>query len=206
LLLVAWLAAFPLISYASPVLQRRLPEGIWVVWSITSAMGLGTSLMIPSLRRKILGLALLGLALSSAVMLLISGARFAQRKSMPVFRPADEVALFTWLRENAERDAVLLSSFAVGNAAPAWARVRVVVGHGPETAYLYDLLPKVETFYRGEMDDIMLREFFDQQSIDYVFWGPIEQSMGRLDLMALPSLELAHREGEFLLFEVVGDM
>jgi uncharacterized membrane protein len=70
-----------------------------------------------------------------------------------------------------------LSAYATGNALPAWAPVRVVLGHGPESADLDQLLPAVERFYVGMSEDARTA-FLETYEVDYLWMGPREHALG----------------------------
>ncbi len=148
---VAWALVFPLLAYAPTNLQRRLPEGVWVIlatlaavgiWGWTQGGGRGRLRWIPPV--------LLLLAFPGALLLMAGAVGVAMAPGPPAFRPAGEIASFAWLEEAAEPRSVVLSSFETGNPLPAYAPLRVVVGHGPESAGLEALLPQVRAFYANE--------------------------------------------------------
>jgi hypothetical protein len=144
----------------------------------------------------------LGLSLPTTLLLLFSAIQVSYRLTLPVFRPGNEIEVFKWLRNEAQTDSVVLSSYGTGNAMPAWAPVKVVVGHGPETAGLRSLLPQVEAFYSGEMELDQQLKFVEEQNIAYVFWGPLERKLGDVDLSQSSILQLKFEAGEYQLFEV----
>ena len=120
---------------------------------------------------------LMVLALPSSFLLLAGGVGTAFQPQEPAFRPVQEVAAFEWLGAEAEPGSIVLSAYATGNALPAWAPVRVVVGHGPESADLDQLLPAVEQFYAGMSEDARTA-FLETYSVDYLWMGPRERDLG----------------------------
>jgi hypothetical protein len=98
----------------------------------------------------------------------------AARPSSPAFLPSSQVNAFRWLEEHAPPGSVVLGSFATGNALPAWAPVRVVIGHGPETIDLARLRERVHDFY-ALADDKARGELLSEQMVDFVYYGPDEQ-------------------------------
>ncbi len=135
LMLLGWAVLLPVLAYAPTVIQRRLPEGGWVVLAILAAIGLGGAHLSDLGRWRLAGLAL-ALSMVSPALLLFGAFRVAAGGLTPTFRPANQVAAFEWLAENAESGAVVLTGFQTGNALPAWAPDFVVIGHGPESAGL----------------------------------------------------------------------
>ena len=59
----------------------------------------------------------------------------------PVFHPRPLADSFEWSAEHLPEGALVLASYETGNILPAYAPVRVVVGHGPESVGLTELLP-----------------------------------------------------------------
>jgi len=195
---VAWVLFLPVLAYAPIGIQRRLPEGVWVAWVVLAIKALDS---LPDSKMKRSGAVLL-LAFPSTVLLLVGGAMVALRPAEPVFRPSDEVAAFQYVAEQTSRDVVVLSSYETGNALPAWAPVFVVVGHGPESVGLAELLPRVEAFYRIDTPGNERIELLSELGVDYVFWGPKERVLGGWDPKAADFLTLFYQSGDYWIFAV----
>jgi len=111
--------------------------------------------------------------------------------AQPIFIPKAESEAFQFISDHLEKDALVLSSFESGNAMPAWAPVRVVIGHGPESVHLGLLRPLVADFYNSDgMDSEERLEFLVYHHIDYVFFGKNENKLGNW----IPGI----KEGSFL--------
>ena len=106
---------------------------------------------------------------------------------MPVFRLKDESRAFDYLRQVATPGDVVLASFDTSNALPAWAPLRVVIGHGPESVGLADLRPQVEAFYFPAPSDEETKQLLEEQGVRYVIRGPLERSWvnGNLERLLL---------------------
>lgn len=202
LALIAWLAAFPVFAYAPHNLQRRLPEGIWVTWSILAAWGLFLATKNNPKKTQLWRAIFLGLSLPTTLMILISAIQVPFQRSLPIYRFGEEVEVFNWLREEAKPDSVVLSSFETGNAMPAWAPMKVVIGHGPETANVRSLERQVKAFYADELEIEEQIEFIQSQNVSYVFVGPLERNLGEIDLSASAQFELRFEAGAYQLYEV----
>jgi hypothetical protein len=178
-LLILWVVSLPLLVYAPVNVQRRMAEGVWPAMIAISVFGLNT---LRSIRwQKWIFVFLytgLGLCLIGTVILLAGGLQAARVQEKPVFRPAAEVAAFEFLAEYTEVGDVVLASYETGNALPAWAAVRVVVGHGPESVNLAVLLPQVNALLAGTMGDAERATFLEQHQVKYLFWGPAERALG----------------------------
>jgi len=201
LLLVGWVIALPLLAYAPTVVQRRLPEGGWVALAVLAALGLG-SVKLASATRWRLALGTIGLSFVGSVLLLVGAFQAAAMGAAPVFRPAAQVAAFEWLDQNAGADAIVLAAYDTGNALPAWANVRVIVGHGPESAGLAELRPRVGAFYRASGASPDAQALLTDFGVTYVFVGPAERALG-FDEAALPTgLTPVYHQGEYAVFLV----
>jgi hypothetical protein len=174
----AWALAVPLLAYLPVAVQRRLPEGAWVALAVLAALGCREwAARRPALRW--VAFTLLAASLPSSLILLVGGMRAALRPGEPVFVPRAEAQAFTWLAENVEADTPVLAAYQTANALPAWAPLRAVIGHGPESAGLEDLLPEVSRFYGSETGDDFRREFLAEHAVGVVFAGPNEQLLGK---------------------------
>lgn len=227
LLLAGWVASLPLLAYLPFNLQRRLPDGIWVALVIlvlvqleTFILGRGTFgqsglPMLPALRldeisrqsagqdsrpRRLLRLLYLSLAFPSTLILLAGGVLAASSPGLPLFRPSAEVAASEYLAAVAAPGDVVLSPYSIGNALPAWAPVRVVVGHGPETIGLESLLPRVHAFFQ-EAAPALNAELLAEQAVDFIFAGPSERPFV-VTAPAAQSLELIFDRAGYAIFLV----
>jgi hypothetical protein len=205
---IAWVCALPFLAYAPVNLQRRLPEGIWVAIVVlalaafdgrrSGKLEIGCRLKerIPKV------LYLLLMTFPSALLLLSGGILAALRPCEPVFRPAQEVNAFQFLQANAGRGEVVLSSFETGNALPAWAPLRTVIGHGPESVNLAGLQPRVARFYNRETPNRERLDFLSEFDVSYVFFGPHERSMGDWNPEGAPFLEPIYTSTGYQIYKV----
>jgi hypothetical protein len=139
---VAWLLITPLLAYAPVGVQRRLPEGAWVALAVLALWGLER---VKSARwRKSLRLGTAGMTLPAAAILLLGGLRVAAEPAEPAFTPADRVAAYQVIAGRAQRGDVVLASFRASNELPAWAPVRVPIGHGPESIGLEQVQEEID--------------------------------------------------------------
>lgn len=174
-----WLLALPLLLYAPIGLQRRFAEGVWVLLVALALRGL-EGLPAPRRRRSLL---LFMLAAPSTLLLWLGAMQTALNPATPAFRPADEVTWFETLRQ--QQDAIVLAAYDTGNALPAWAPVRVLIGHGPETVGLSELEQDVFVFYSGDTLDEQRKAILQAHEVDFVAWGPAERlHSGTLPLTA----------------------
>jgi hypothetical protein len=186
--------------------QRRLPDGIWVAWIILVMVAVEEWLTRtdPSqFWRRWLPFVLLCLLFLSTFFLLAGGIKVAIRAAQPLFRPVEEVELFEWIRSNANPGSVVLTSYETGNPLPAWAPARVLVGLGPESIDLAELLSQVKSFFSSATSDEQRQRLLVEFDVAYVFYGPAERVLGDWNPSQANYLELDYVAGEYSLFRVV---
>jgi hypothetical protein len=141
--------------------------------------------------------------LITPMLLIVGGIQIASSGAFPAFYNGQEVGAFKWIHRNVEKDAVILTSYGTGNALPAWAPVHVVIGHGPETANLDELLPQVNAFFAGKMATQASERFLSSQGIDYVFFGPLESRINVSTHRLGNVLQIVYDQGGYAVYKVV---
>jgi hypothetical protein len=159
-LLIGWLLIVPALVYLPINVQRRLSEAVIVPLAVLATMGLRLLVRRWRTRRRVQTAYLITASLTTAFLLL--GATLAAlNPRVPLFRPAAELAAFTWLNTQAAPDDVVLAAVPTGNALPAFVRARTYMGHGPETLNWPLKTDTVERFYRGELSADELAALFE---------------------------------------------
>ena len=205
-LLVGWVFLLPILAYFPVTVQRRLPEGIWVVICVLAILALQNWTergFLDGFRKRYLAYMPLLLLFPSTIILWLGGLLATRNADLPIFRPIDEVILFEYLQKEAKPGEIVLSAYETGNPLPAWAPVRVVVGHGPESTDLELLLRQVQEIYNSKMPDSQRLDWITDTGIDYVFWGPAEKEIGDWDPQTAGFLHLVKQSGDYSLFEVI---
>jgi hypothetical protein len=201
LLLPGWVLLLPVLACAPVAFQRRLPEGGWVALVALAAIGLA-GVRLRELSRWRIGLAVLSLSLVTSALLLVGLTQVALRGLPPAFQARGQVAGFEWLAENAGPESVVLASYETGNALPAWAPVFVLIGHGPESAGLSELQPRVHAYFASsgstQEDTALLREF----GVSFVFVGDAERALGFDEAKATSSMTKVYGQGGISIFRV----
>ena len=184
---IAWATAIPALAWAPLNIQRRLPEGGWVALAVLAAVGLATLDRGP---RRLGRIALAGLLIPSTVLILASGFELSLNPREPAFRPSEEIQAFRRMGQQAGQSAIVLASFETSNPLPAWAPVRVVAGHGPETAGLAELKPRIDKFYRVAGTNAERMQLLEDEQIAYVIHGPRERVIGNWEPSDWECLEI----------------
>lgn len=195
---VCWAALFPLLVYLPVTIQRRLVEGAWVALIILAFAWIEVR---GSLVKKIVP-RVLSLAFVTPVFFLVGVCLVATNPTEPLFLPVNEVRVFNYLAENAHSGEVVLASDDVSNPLPAWAPVRTIGGHGPESVNAPKLRVEKVAFYQSSTADNSRIDFLSAHHISYVIWSPAERRYGSWNPAQAYYLESVFEEGEFQLFQV----
>ena len=205
-LLVAWPLLACLASYVPLSGQRRMIFGAVIPLAALGAIGLLCA-VVPAIQRSRLAawlsardyshdrlgglITALVVALASiSNLVLLSGSTVSAAMAHPsITQPAAVEEALAWLGENGPADAVILSSYPIGNVIPARIGRRVVWGHWDETAFFDQKRADVAVFFdlatpAGERQAILAR-----YGVDYLFYGPGEQPLGQFDPSTAPYLE-----------------
>jgi len=198
---LAWVLASPFLAYAPVNLQRRLVEGVWVALIIISMYAVQREGQRGVSWRTFQAATLL--LFPSTILLLAGGLLSAARPAYPLFRPADEAAVFEYIARNASPGMVVLASYESGNALPAWVPVRVLIGHGPESADLANLRPQVMRFFQPETSEADRRALLSKHQVAFLLYGPSERALGAWDPSQQPYLENIFQSGSYVLYRTL---
>lgn len=188
-LLLAWLLIAPILAWLPINVQRRLLEGVLIPLALLAAIGLAGWARHGRAGRLLAGGTFAAACLSS-LFILAGSVGAALTPAAPAFRPAAEAAAFAWLNGHAPRNAVVLSSFATGNALPAFTHLRPLVGHGPETIAAGEKTALVEDFFSDNLTAaeraallagpcIAPAPLACSDPIGFVLFGPLERALSQ---------------------------
>ncbi|HDD62112.1 MAG TPA: hypothetical protein ENF22_06240 [Chloroflexi bacterium] len=197
LLLSGWLIISPFLIYAPVITQRRLAEGIWAVLIIGMIGNYTDKEKIPTLVKG-----LLLLLLPSTLFIFLGSILTTANPSVPIFRKVDEVRAYEFIAAAADKDAVVLSSFEIGNNLPAWAPVRVVMGHGPETIGLAEIIAEVSAYFNQESITGDCEVLFKDFKAAYLFWGPEEMKNWNANPEENNCLIRIFNNGDYSIYEI----
>jgi hypothetical protein len=162
--------------------------------------------LVGIIRRPPRGSALLAvgwlLTLPSALLLFSGSLRTANYPQSPSFIPSGAAEAYEALGSLASRGEAVMASFETGNVLPAWAPVRVLIGHGPESVGLTEAKKQVEMFYSADTPDEVRRSILDAHEVRFVFAGPAERGLGDWDPAAAPYLEPVYSSDPYRIFAV----
>lgn len=103
------------------------------------------------------------------------------RYDYPYYLYRDETAALQWLDEHTPPEAIILSAYDVGRYIPSIAGRRAFLGHWAQTVDFFGKREMVEEFFSEDTDDAHRQQILRQYDVDYVFYGPAEQNLGRYD-------------------------
>lgn len=205
LLLLVWIGVAIALIFTPVSIQRRLIEGVWVAVILLSLLFLES---LDGMRRRPIwmwgGILVLYIcALPSALLLIWGGVQSALSPKIPIFIPErDAIGYEALNRFEKSRDAVVLAAYETSNALPAYAFVRVIIGHGPESANGDQLVEQVKVFYQEQTSNAFRWDFIRQHRIQYVVWGENEKKLGDWKPILESYLEPVYRDEDLAIFEV----
>lgn len=198
LFLYGWLVAFPFLAYAPYNLQRRLPEGIWVGLVVMGMLGTG----VMKKRWKLFFYTLVGSGLITTFLLVAGGIFSVLVPGRPLFIPENEVRAFRFLRDHVKPGVAVLAAYDTSTVIPAFAPVRVPIGHGPESLGIKKILPTIDAFWNGRLDGKEQEVFLKHGGYEYIFWGPLEQVPDGWNPAKESYLEEIYSEGDYHIYRV----
>lgn len=177
-LLLAWVVIVPVLVYLPINVQRRTAEAVIVPLAILAAHGLARILRrLRTRQRQRMRRLVLAFASLSSLVLLITVSVGALGAGLPTHIPADALAAFDWLNQNAPEDSIVLAAKLTGNQLPAYTNLRPYVGHGPETLLGDEKAALVNSFYSDQMDAEERARLYASVGIRYVFYGEVERAL-----------------------------
>lgn len=185
-LIVAWFVVACLLPYIPDHAQRRMIQGWNIPMAILSGYGLMEGLLpaLAKLRR--------GPHIGTAVVACIStvlcltplwysahGAKEIVTHAFPAVISQSRKDSLDWLRENTEREDVVMTSERSGMYIPAFAGNRVVMGHWAETLNRGEKFDDVKEFYSEYTFAKRRAAIADKYGVRYVLLGQWEQNRGQ---------------------------
>jgi hypothetical protein len=165
-LALSWsILIIPLI-YFPFTMQRRMPEGCWTVIVILAILGFKNSSIVTRKFYRVL----LYTSFLPTMFLLMGGMMTAWQPNTPVFRPMKEVEVFNFIQDKLPEGSVVLAKYDSSNALPAWTPARTIIGHGPESADLSAINPKVESFFMELLSSQEKRDLLRSLHIQFVLF------------------------------------
>lgn len=216
-----WILTATLLLYSPLNAQRRFIQGVHVPLAVLAVAGF-VQIVLPrwqngrfwqkivalpryetaKLRRFIILLFLLSMSFSN-IFLWFDVTRIAAITQPDLFfRAAGEAEAAKWLRENISTNVVVLGSYQTGNFIAAQAGQRVMLGHWAETVDFVGKETAVAQFFQSETSSAWRQQLITQFNIEYVWFGPREQSLGGFDPNRAAYLTPVYQNETITLFAV----
>ncbi len=185
-------------------IQRRLLDALFVPIGILAALGLRslTGHLRRTQARRVEAVLLTVCCFSSAIVLAIA-LRFASGAFAEAYVSDDAWQAMQWLSSHHQADDRALSAPAAGQLLPAWAGVRVYVGHYSETLNYFQKIRNVGAILKPDEPDGAVQGFLAANGLTLLYWGPDEAATGfKPDDHAY--LHSVYRHGAVAIYRVTG--
>ncbi len=203
-LLIPWLIVAPFLIYMPVGVQRRMIEGAWIALIILVTYGFTHIIGKYSPRYWRVWVSIgLGFTMVSSLILLVGGIKLAIKPSLPVFLPNSMVTMMETLDNiSGTGNPVVLAAYETSNALPAYANVRVIIGHGPESAGGEITKKKAEAIYQSSISDGERLQFLKNHQVRFVVWGELERKLGNWNPASANYLKKISQSGDYFIYEV----
>ncbi len=184
--ILAWFVLGLALIYFPFSLQRRFMLGFYIPTAVLAVFGIdAVRQRFPSRTRRLYPI-VLALSLPTNLLMIALGMFGVLSHSPVLYLTRAEAQAVEWIEQNTAPQALFLSAPDSGRVIASETGRRVLCCHPYETVNSAEVENSVRKFYEGGQavpGDSLLVE----NRIDYVMYGPREQSMGTgLDLSALP--------------------
>jgi hypothetical protein len=179
--LIVWGSLGLVLLYMPLGLQRRFMMGLYIPLAGLASFG------IDRLARAIHGsyrlwtVSLFLLALPTNLIILLAAFTGIQSHDPQIYLTQAEMDALSYISENTDPGDLILSSPEMGLFIPAYTGRRVIYGHPFETVNAIAAESAVLAFLDGDLTYEQCVEFLRKWSVDYIFYGPRERSLGYID-------------------------
>ena len=125
------------------------------------------------------------------------------RHDYPYYLHNDEINGFEWLDQNVQPDDVVLSSLMIGQYIPALTGAHAFLAHWAQTVDFYDKSEMVDAFFAKETGTDQREAILMKFGVDFIYYGPIEKSLGNFDPDSVPYLKQVYRSPLVYIYRVV---
>lgn len=176
-LLLTWAVTNAVLLYLPFALQRRLSLGMFLPLAVMAALGLVWLSKRPP-RWRWAPVVLLVLAIPSNGLVMTAGLVSVARGDPFLLEKTGELNAYRWVASHVAPDSSILSAPLTGVRLPAFADVRVMVGHPFETPGYQQRVDLVDRWFDGQGGAAKPSAELAKWNLDYVFYGPGERALG----------------------------
>ncbi len=125
-----------------------------------------------------------------------------RRQTYPFYLYQEELDAMDWLEENAVASDVVLSSETIGQFLPAMTGTHAYLAHWAQTVNYFDKRDKVQQLFLQSTSDAQREQILQQFSVDYIFYGPVEQEMGQYQPANSPFLQEVYASPHVKIYQI----
>lgn len=182
-----WVITYFILVYLPLTFQWKLSLGIFVPLGILAGIGLSNiaSFLNKRFNKNYLGyIFIFFVVLFSSInnfFVLVKTIEMLKTSVHPFYLSKEEMAAFTWLKNNLQTNDVVFSSYETGNFIPRYTGKRVFFGHWAQTIFVAKKSEIVKIFFSDKISDNERKEILKNNRINYVFYGEVEKKMGLIN-------------------------
>ncbi|MBI2621413.1 MAG: hypothetical protein HYW63_02070 [Candidatus Levybacteria bacterium] len=195
-----WLLTQVVFMYLPFAFQRRFSEGISVPIAIFAVLGIKKLINFHAPSKPLIVITLPFLFTFIFVYPLINIFWLIDNKD--VYKTPGEINAAKYLDQNGGFDKRILSSPYNGNFIAGRAKISVYLGHGTQTPNFDQKLIITASFYKGETSKKEREEFLKKESICYIYVGPQETQVLKINLDKETYIQKVFHENEISLYKL----
>lgn len=206
LFLVVWAVAVPFLVFAPLPFQRRFVEGVHIAMAILAGLGIAALVRRFGWKRGPTWAVAILLTVPGNAFLLWEDTRYlganVHGDGMAGFVSRDLLDAAAWIRQLADRGAVLFSSYETGNYLPALTGNPVYIGHSPQTLRFEEKARATQAFFAVATPDEARRGILSASGAAFVVHGPRERLLGAFEPSRASYLREVFRKGGVAIYAV----
>lgn len=178
--LKTWFVVHSTVIYVPLGFQRLLIRGLWIAAVMLAVKGLREICHRKNFNYQIATImVVLIVSISSLHMSMLRITESAENRW--IYLTKDEGKIIEYLRNHGADEEGVLASYRVANIIPAQTTKRVWAGHTFQSPEFNARILEVKRFYAGIMSESEAKKFLQKANIIWVFWGPDEKSIAKLE-------------------------
>lgn len=157
-----WILLLPVLVYFPINIQRRLAEGVWLCFCVYLGV------FVIAKKNIITKILLTSVFILSNLLFTLGSIQTIQYVDAPIYSPKSIIEVGNYLQNKVRIGDVVIAPFDESNLLPAYAPVKVITGHGPESKNLDEITEKLDLFYQGDLSQLQTHNFFKPFNIKYI--------------------------------------
>jgi hypothetical protein len=165
--ILGWVVFLPLLVYIPYNLQRRFAEGVWIGILILAFIFIESKYNIWKISSRILLICVF-----PTVIIFIGAVQSVVSPTLPIYRQAGEIEIFSYFSDENFSNKTVLAEYSISNALPAWANVKTIIGHGPESIDLAQNNEIIENIFMNKISSNQIVEYLCRCNVSFIIIGP----------------------------------